>query len=284
MQKKQNTIGVFDSGIGGLTVARTIASHLPNESLVYFGDTAHLPYGDKSADAIRFFSLKIAKFLLDKGCKCIVVACNSATSTSINVLQEFFGDKVPIIGTVEPLTEYISQQLSQQLSQQPSQSITERRFKKIGIIGTKATIGSGMYEKSLHAKQHTLEVVSLATPLLVPMIEEGFFQNNISKTIIHNYLENSYLQNIDTLLLACTHYPLIRKEIEAYYKGAVKVFDSNMPVALEVERVLRESDSLSDLKSAPHRFFVSDYTESFAETTRLFWGEETVHLEKCAIF
>ncbi len=268
MQQKQNTIGIFDSGIGGLTVARTIASHLPNESLVYFGDTAHLPYGDKSADAIRFFSLKIAKFLLDKGCKCIVIACNSATSTSIDVLQEFFGDRVPIIGTVEPLTTYIAQQ----------------NFQKVGIIGTKATIGSGMYEQSLHTKQPALEVASLATPLLVPMIEEGFFQHNISKTIIHNYLENSSLQNINALLLACTHYPLIRKEIEEYYKGEVKVFDSNMPVALEVARILRENDSLSDWKSMPHRFFVSDYTESFAETTRLFWGKETVHLEKCAIF
>ena len=235
MSKKNNTIGVFDSGIGGLTVARTLAAHLPNESLVYFGDTAHLPYGDKSADAIRFFSLKIAKFLLDKGCKCIVVACNSATSTSIHVLQEFFGDRVPIIGTVEPLTQYIATQ----------------NFQKIGIIGTKATIGSGMYEQSLKAKQPALDVASLATPLLVPMIEEGFFQHNISQTIIHNYLENNNLDNINALLLACTHYPLIRNEIEDYYKNInkkVSVFDSNMPVALEVERVLRENDALNRIE------------------------------------
>ncbi len=271
-QKKEQAIGVFDSGIGGLTVARSIATHLPNESLVYFGDTAHLPYGDKSADAIRFFSLKIAKFLLEKDCKCIVIACNSATSTSIEVLQEFFGDRVPIIGTVEPLTSFVATQ----------------NFEKIGIIGTKATIGSGMYEQSLKNKQENLSVVSLATPLLVPMIEEGFFQNNISKTIIDNYLENDTLQNIDALLLACTHYPLIRKEIETYYtlqqQNNVKVFDSNMPVAIELARILKENNALNDFKSQPHRFYVSDYTESFAKTTQLFWGNERVHLEKCAIF
>lgn len=262
-------IGVFDSGIGGLTVARTLATHLPNERLIYFGDTAHLPYGDKSADAIRFFSLKIAKFLLDKGCKCLVVACNSATSTAIEVLQEFFGDRVSIIGTVEPLTQFTAQQTN---------------IQNVGIIGTKATIGSGMYERSLLAKKPDLQVASLATPLLVPMIEEGFFEDNISKTIIHNYLDNNLLKNIDALLLACTHYPLIRSEIEAYYKGRVQVLDSNLPVAHEVAETLRRNQQLSPSKTTPHQFYVSDYTESFAQTTRLFWGNEVIQLEPCNIW
>ena len=265
-------IGIFDSGIGGLTVAHTLVRHLPNERIIYFGDTKHLPYGEKSAAAIRGYSLRIAEFLLAKGCKCLVVACNSATAAAIDELHQHFGHLVPIIDVLEPLV----------------QRVTTENFKKVGVIATKATIASGKYQMRLHEMQPTLEVAAIATPLLVPMIEEGFFNDNISNAIIHNYLKMNELQGLDALLLSCTHYPLIRKEIELYYKNTnqnVQVFDSNVAVAEEVTAVLTKKNLLNTencllQNEQKHEFFVSDYTQSFAATTRLFWQNEKINLKQ----
>jgi glutamate racemase len=255
-----------------LTVARTLVQHLPNERIIYFGDTKHLPYGEKSAAAICGYSLRIAEFLLEKGCKCLVVACNSATAAAIDELHENFGHLVPIIDVLEPLV----------------QRVAAENFKKIGVIATKATIASGKYQMRLYELQSTLEVAAVATPLLVPMIEEGFFSNNISNAIIHNYLQMNELQNLDALLLSCTHYPLIRKEIELYYKSKnqnVLVFDSNVAVAEEVMRILTQKNILNtentlSQNEQKHQFFVSDYTQSFAATTRLFWQNEEINLQQ----
>jgi glutamate racemase len=269
-------IGIFDSGIGGLTVAHTLVQHLPNERIIYFGDTKHLPYGEKSAAAIRGYSLRIAEFLLEKGCKCLVVACNSATAAAIEDLQAAFGHLVPIIDVVEPLVQRVAAQ----------------NFTKVGVIATRITIASGKYQDRLHALQPTLEVAALATPLLVPMIEEGFFSDTISDAVIHNYLKMNELQDLDALLLSCTHYPLIRKEIESYYTSRnknVQVFDSNLAVAEAVAHILQQKNILNttilDKNTSPkHQFFVSDYTPSFAATTRIFWGNEKVELEQVDIF
>jgi glutamate racemase len=269
-------IGIFDSGIGGLSVADTLVRHLPNERIIYFGDTKHLPYGEKSAAAIRGYSLRIAEFLLEKGCKCLVVACNSATSAAIDELHQHFGHLVPIIDVLEPLV----------------QRVTAKNFRKVGVIATKATVASGKYQMRLYEMQPTLQVAALATPLLVPIIEEGFCNNNISTAIIHNYLKMNELQDLDALLLSCTHYPLIRKEIESYYKNSnqkVEVFDSNVAVAEEVTAVLRKRNLLNTQSfllenEQKHQFFVSDYTQSFAATTRLFWQNERVELKQVDIF
>jgi len=260
-------IGIFDSGIGGLTVANAITKHLPNEEIIYFGDTAHLPYGEKSADAIRYYCITISKFLLEKGCKMIVIACNSASSAAYDVLVDFFRGQALFVNVVDPLVE----------------AVTAENYRKVGVIATKATINTGIYRRKLLEKQSTLEVASLATPLLVPMIEEGYFQNNISRAIIEDYLGRQEFEGINGLLLSCTHYPLIRKEIEAYLGKDVTVFDSIDVVARRVEQLLSQHHLLNDKRANPHQFFVSDYTHSFEETTKIFY-EESIDLQHCSIW
>ncbi|MCB0681391.1 MAG: glutamate racemase, partial [Saprospiraceae bacterium] len=192
-------IGIFDSGIGGLTVAHALAQQLPNEELIYFGDTAHMPYGERSADAIRYYSLRIVKFLLDKNCKMIVIACNSASTAAYQVLLDFFHEQALFVNVVDPLVERVAGE----------------QFHKVGIIATKVTIRSGIYEQQLRSLQPDLRIHALATPLLAPMIEEGYIHNNLSQAVISQYLSDPGFGDIDALLLACTHYPLIRSDIEA---------------------------------------------------------------------
>jgi len=260
-------IGIFDSGIGGLTVANAITKHSPNEEIIYFGDTAHLPYGEKSADAIRYYSITISKFLLEKGCKMIVIACNSASSAAYDVLVDFFSGQTLFVNVVDPLVD----------------AATKEGYDKVGVIATKATINTGIYRRKLLEKQPGLHVASLATPLLVPMIEEGYFQNNISRAIIEDYLGRADFENMNALLLACTHYPLIRKEIETYLGEKVRVFDSIDVVSARVHQLLRQHNLLNDQRRNAHQFYVSDYTESFEETTRIFY-EENIELEHCSIW
>ena len=252
-------IGIFDSGIGGLTVAHAIRKILPNEQLIYFGDTAHMPYGDKSPEAIKFYSLKIAKFLLDKKCKVIVIACNTASSHAFHELVHFLGDKIPIINVIDPVVDSL---------------VRNGTDKKIGVIWTKSTIRSDIYAKKFKSAAPHIIVSSLATPLLAPMIEEGFFDNNISKTIIDSYLSSPKLKKIDSLILACTHYPLIKAEISSFYKGKVHVVNTAEIVAEYVKDRLSELKLLNEGSPQKHQFYVSDYTPSFEKSTRLFFGEK----------
>ncbi len=265
--QKNQPIGVFDSGIGGLTVANAIIKHLPEEEIIYFGDTFHLPYGDKSADTIRYYSLKIVKFLLERNCKMIVVACNSASSAAYDVLLDFFKGQALFVNVVDPLVE----------------AVTKEKYNHVGVIATKATILSGVYKSKLQKIQPDLKVTSMATPLLVPIIEEGYFNDNISEAVIEKYLSDKSFEGIQSLLLACTHYPLIHKNIENFFSWKVSVFDSTDVVAEVVRKKLLKKDLLNNRKSNPHHFFVSDYTKSFEETTRIFYKEK-IHLERCSIW
>ncbi len=262
LHQPSQPIGIFDSGIGGLTVANAIMKALPQEEIIYFGDTAHLPYGEKSADAIRYYSLRIAKFLLERHCKMVVIACNSASSAAYRVLLEFFKGQGLFVNVVDPLVE----------------TVAVRRFARVGVIATKATIQSGIYEQQLLHLQPGLDVRTLATPLLAPMIEEGFVHNEVSQVVLESYLGHEHLEGIEALLLACTHYPLIKPEIEAFYSGGVEVFDSTDVVAEEVKRKLDEHGLLNAQRRHAHQFFVSDYTPTFEQTTRIFYREE-IHLE-----
>ena len=260
-------IGVFDSGIGGLTVANAILKHLPNEELIYFGDTAHMPYGEKSADAIRYYCLRIVKFLLEKNCKLIVIACNSAASAAYKILLDFFEKEVLFVNVVDPLVK----------------RVCSENYQKVGVIATKATIKTGVYEQKLKELNPDLEVVSLATPLLAPMIEEGFFHDKISHSVIENYLSYPDFRGIEAMLLACTHYPLIKADIEIFFENNVKVYDSTDVVAEEVRQKLAENNLLNDKKRHNHRFYVSDYTESFERTTKVFFPSE-IRLERMPIW
>lgn len=249
-------IGIFDSGIGGLTVAKAIAEALPNETIIYFGDTAHLPYGDKSKESIIGYSKRITAFLLVKECKAIVIACNTASAHAYAELKIEFPN-VPIINVIDPTVDYC---------------LSKYQTGKIGIIATRGTIKSRIYPRKINKKNPNLEVPQAATPLLAPMIEEGFFNNNISKTIINSYLSNKNFDDIDALILACTHYPLIKKEVIAFFKRPVDVIDSATVVAEYTKKMLNDLKINSDKKTDENLFYISDYTESFEETSKLFFG------------
>jgi len=255
---RSKSIGIFDSGIGGLTVANAIQKTLPNEHLIYFGDTAHLPYGDKSADAIRFYSLKISKFLLEQNCKMIVIACNSASSAAYNTLLDFFEGRTLFVNVVDPLVS----------------AVTDKGYDNIGVIATKATIRSNIYRDKIKHRLQKANVQSMATPLLAPMIEEGFYQGNISHSVIDTYLGRKEFAIIDALLLACTHYPLIKNEIETYFNNKVAVLDSTDVVANAVSELLRKENLLALERTKKNEFYVSDYTKSFEDTAKVFYGEE----------
>ena len=257
-------IGIFDSGIGGLTVAHSIKERMPNEAIVYFGDTAHLPYGDKSEAAIQAYSIKIADVLLQAGCKVIVIACNSASSAAYDLLREYVKRGVAVINVIDPMVKLVTQQFS---------------GKRIGLIGTKRTVNSGIYAKKLLENKSGVELTSLATPLLAPMIEEGFFDNNISHDIIRQYLSDPALSHIEALVLGCTHYPLIKKEIAEFYSQRIAILDSSEVVAEAVHAHLIKNELENSSANPSHRFFVSDFTDSFEASTRIFFGQQ-VHLEK----
>ena len=256
-------IGIFDSGIGGLTVANAVSKHLPNEQIIYFGDTAHLPYGDKSAEAIQQYSMRIADFLLTKNCKLILIACNTASAAAFESLKIYLQGKAFLLNVIDPVVESV---------------ISNNNISKVGIIATKGTIRSGIYERKLHELKPQLETVSLATQLLAPMIEAGFYNNSVSQAIINNYLAYPDFQDVQAMVLACTHYPLIRKEIEFFYHNRITIFDSTDVIPKTVEALLADKNLLSLAQAKLHEFYVSDYTESFEQTTRIFFGEK-IHLQ-----
>ncbi len=251
-------IGVFDSGIGGLTVSKAISDLLPNESIIYFGDTQHLPYGDKSIEAIRYYSLAICKFLLEQNCKMIVIACNSASSAAYEVLVDFFKSESIFINVVDPLVK----------------TVVEKGYARVGVIATKATVKTQVYPSKLHTFDAQLIVNQKATPLLAPMIEKGFHSGEVSQTVIKAYLEDEDLADIDALLLACTHYPLIKSEIAAFFDHRVDIFDSTDSVARSVQAALEHKEMKADQEKGVYSFYLSDYTESFEETAALFYGQE----------
>ena len=257
-------IGVFDSGIGGLTVAYAIRNLLPNESMIYFGDTAHLPYGDKSEAAIQAYSIKIADVLLKKGCKVIVIACNSASSAAYELLKEYVRRDTHIINVIDPMVEFV---------------VGHFPGKHVGLIGTKRTVQSDVYSRKIAEGKKNIALHSLATPLLAPMIEEGFFNNQISHEIIAQYLSDPSLDKIEALILACTHYPLIKKEIDAYYQGKMTILDSSEIIAVALKKYLEKEGILNKQLIPQQHFLVSDYTDSFEAAARMFF-HDVVHLEK----
>ncbi len=259
-------IGIFDSGIGGLTVARAVAQRLPHERLVYFGDTAHLPYGEKSTAAIQAYSIKICDVLLRQHCKLILIACNSASAAAYELVREYVGSKALVVGMIDPVVAHVGRHYA---------------GRPVGLIGTKQTVGSNIYRKKIDQLDLGVDLHALATPLLVPMIEEGFFEGRVSEEIIRAYLDHPALQGIEALLLACTHFPLIKPQMEAHYQGRVAVVDPSDVVAATVAEALAGRQLLAS--PAPgagpaHHFYVSDFTRSFEESTRLFFGQE-VQLE-----
>jgi glutamate racemase len=262
--KSDRPIGVFDSGVGGLTVANAIRQVLPGEKLIYFGDTAHLPYGDKSRETIIDYSTRITQFLLEQNCKVIVIACNTASANAYEAIVKETGNRALVVDVINPVVEHVA---------------LHSPYKHIGVIGTKGTINSGTYVSKIIGKNPHLSVASLATPMLVPMIEEGFIFDDISNAIIRSYLSKPELGQIDALILGCTHYPIIKNQISKYYNFEVDVIDSSRIVANHLRNLLVETQQLSQQTKPEHRFNVSDFTDYFQVISKLFF-EENIKLEK----
>jgi len=261
-------IGIFDSGIGGLTVAKAIKNVLPNEQIIYFGDTKHLPYGDKSKETLVSYSLEITEFLLKQGVKAIVIACNSASAMAFEEVKEL-ANNIPVYNVIDPIVDYVEKKGG--------------ATSCIGLIATKATVNSNVYEDKILEKVNNIKTTSLATPLLVPMIEEGFYDDKISNAIIENYLCDDKLAGIDTLILGCTHYPLIENEINNFYNGKIDILNSANIVAEEVKNQLINSKLINENdKIEVDHFYVSDYTLSFEKTAKIIICKE-ISLEKVKI-
>lgn len=252
-------IGLFDSGIGGLTVAHELHKACPNEDLIYFGDTAHLPYGDKSPQAIISYAAKISEFLLSQNVKMIIIACNSASSVATQYLQETIGDQVRVINVIEPLVNAL-------------QSQTQHH--KLGLIGTRRTIESQRYQQQFQQYGTTLQ--AHATPLFAAAIEEGFAGTPLMQHLIQHYLSTPHLAGIDNLILGCTHYPIIKDQIKQYYHQqslAVTVTDPSAIIAATVKSQLDQDKLAKDVGSGGLKCYLSDVTDSFIQAAPLFFTE-----------
>ncbi len=255
--KENQPIGIFDSGMGGLTTAKEVKKLLPYESLIYFGDSKHLPYGDKSKEVIIEYSEQITRFLLKKNCKAIVIACNTATSNALNEVKALAKEKnVPVYDVISPVAEKVAFTFNQQ----------------VGVIATKSTIASHIYRKSIRKLNKHIEVHELATPLLVPVIEEGFNNHSISDIVLKTYLNHKKLQHIDSLILGCTHYPLILNEVKNFYQNKIQVIDSPLIVANYIKQDLDKKRLLSSNSKPVYEFYVSDLTPTFAKLAKKFFG------------
>ncbi len=261
MADNKSPIGIFDSGVGGLTVASAVKQLLPLESIVYFGDTAHLPYGDKSPEAILYYSKRITDFLLGHDCKVILAACNTVSATIWDELCRYTVSNAIPVNVIDPVVSSISQQY-------PGSSF--------GIIGTKNTISSGAYPEKIQRLIPGAKVSSMATPLLAPMIEEGFVDDDVSNAIIRTYLSDDRLKGTETLILGCTHYPIIRNQIIKYFDYKVNVVDSAMIVASHLRGILESKKLISNSPGNEDRFFVSDYTDYFGQIAEKFFKKQIV--------
>jgi len=243
-------IGIFDSGVGGLTVVDKIQRILPSEDLVYFGDTARVPYGTKSKETVTRFSVENVEFLMKHDVKLVLVACNTASSLSLDFLKRCF--RVPIIGVIEPGARAAS-------------GVT--RNNRIGVIGTNATISSGAYEKAIRKIDAKTFIVTQSCPLFVPLVEEGWADKLVTETITSIYLKDIKTRNIDTLILGCTHYPVLKNVIKKIVGNKVLLVDSADEVAKEARNILEANSLLSRAQGkGRHKFFVSDEPARFIKT------------------
>ena len=251
--KNRNTaaIGVFDSGVGGLTVTREIMRQLPNENVVYFGDTARVPYGSKSKNNIIRFSRQIIRFLKTKNVKAIVIACNTASALALETVKEEFD--IPIIGVIVPGARA---------------AVRETKNGQIGVLGTEATIKSETYTKEIRKLMPEAEVIGKPCPLFVPLVEEGWYHDPVTEEVARRYLKELQEQEIDTLILGCTHYPLLRSTIRKIMGEEVCLVNPAYETALELKKLLSRLDLASNevaQEEFPYRFYVSDLAEKFKD-------------------
>lgn len=256
--EQESPIGIFDSGIGGLTVLREVKRDLPAEDIVYFGDTAHVPYGTKSKETITRFSIDNVRFLKNFDVKMVIVACNTASSLSLDAMKSEF--PLPIIGVIEPGARA---------------ALKRTKNGRVGVIGTKATINSGAYEASLKRFDPKIKVYSEACPLFVPFVEEGWLEGDIVKQVARTYLDSLRSFGIDTLILGCTHYPLLTKVIQETMGDDVALVNSAEETSREAREMLvsMKIACAHGKKAARTRFYVSDEPEPFRVLGERFLGQ-----------
>ncbi|MFC1734899.1 glutamate racemase [Candidatus Hydrogenedentota bacterium] len=260
---KDLAIGVFDSGLGGLTVVREIIAQLPSEEIVYFGDTARYPYGTKSPETVRRYALEDSRLLLGYGIKALVVACNTVSAVGMDLLADHL--YLPSVGVVGPGARA---------------AVKATRNGRIGVIGTNATISSGIYERQLHELKKGVHVVSRPAPLFVSLVEEGSTSGKVAELIAEEYLAEIREAGIDTLVLGCTHYPLLKDTISKVMGPGVTLVDSAEEVSRDVARMLEEKDLVRSKPSPPsHRFIVSDDPERLKRTAAILLGFEPSQAE-----
>ena len=244
-------IGIFDSGVGGMTVARAIEKKLPHYRLIYFGDLARTPYGSKSPETIRKYARQNTEFLLSRGAKIILIACNSAASVASDSLREEFS--VPIFEVITPAVK---------------KAVANTKNGRIGVIGTRATIKSRIYEQKIQDLRPGFKVFASSCPLLVPLVEEGWLNKRETKMIVRRYLHPLKMKNIDTLVLGCTHYPLLKKLIGPRIGKRVRVIDSSQAIAADLQSFLAENPEVAKILSSggESKYYVSDVTQAAMET------------------
>lgn len=249
-------MGVFDSGIGGLTVAHAVMQQLPHESVTYFGDTARVPYGPKSPETVRRYSREIASFLADQGVKTLVVACNTATAHALPALREALA--MPVIGVIEPGARA---------------AVEATRNGHVGVIGTAGTIKSGAYERALRAIEPGLRVTARACPLFVPLVEEGWVNREATRLVAEEYLAPLLREEVDTVVLGCTHYPLLKSVIGDVLGATVRLIDSAEETARETSAVLGQQQLAASADAEPrYRFIASDDPLMFLQLGQRFLG------------
>jgi len=251
-------IGVFDSGIGGLTVAKSLINALPNESIIYFGDTVHLPYGDKPVHAVQKYTKEIVDFLLKQKVKMIVIACHSASAAAYEMLKNYVGDRVLLVNMIDPAVSFLKKNYE---------------GKRVGLIGTKLTIGTGVYSNKLAFMNSQIDLRALETPSLASIIEEDCLAPQLIDDALAESLSSSDLQDIHALVLGCTHYPVIKNKINSFYENKVNIVDPAEIVADYISSLLKSENLLSS-KVGPHFFYVSSYADCFAQRTKMFFGKE----------
>lgn len=255
---KSKPIGVFDSGIGGLTVVRALIKRLPHENIVYFGDTARVPYGPKSPQVVREYAAQDTDFLVKHDVKLIVVACNTVSSVALEIVQKHA--KVPVVGVIVPGA---------------NAAATATKKKRIGVIGTVGTINSKAYTNALKLLDPSIVVISQPCPLFVPLAEEGLIEHKATEIIAREYLFPLRLQKIDTLVLGCTHYPILEKIIRSVFDDKITLIDSAESTATEVEKTLNEQNLCNPSRmKANIQFYVSDIPHRFAEVGERFLGQK----------
>ena len=247
---KEAPIGVFDSGVGGLTVAREIMRQIPQERIVYFGDTARVPYGSKSTDTLIRYTRQIIRFLKTRGVKAIVVACNTASAVALEAVRDELD--IPIIGVVRPGARV---------------AVGATKNKKIGIIGTETTVNSQMYTKLIQGMDAQMQVIGKACPLFVPLVEEGWIKDPVTEEVAKRYLADLQKSEIDTLILGCTHYPLLRHMVGEIMGESVTLVNPAYETALELRALLERegiaNDGVNQNFENPYEFFVSDLADKF---------------------